>query len=118
MIAKSLTVAAALAVSLAAALPSTPAQAKTNIDIDLHLGGGYPVYPGGGGYYPVYDDDSYGGISCHQGKKVVRWNGYKNVHPVDCSLPGYRYTGWKWGKKFMIRVNAHGNITKVKQLTW
>jgi hypothetical protein len=116
MIAKSLIAATAIAASVAAFAPQ--ADAKTNIDINVGfgLGGGY--YGGGYGYpvynpYPVYP--SYG-ISCHKGRKIVKWSGFYNVHPVDCGAPVYRYHAWKFGKKFRVSVDIHGNIIKVKKI--
>lgn len=115
MITKSLIAAAAVAASVAAFAPAQQAQAKTNIDIGIGFGfGGY--YPGYDyGYAPVYHPH-YSAISCHRGKKIVRWHGYNNVNPVDCSLPGYKYTGWKWGHKYLVRVNGGGNITGVQRI--
>lgn len=107
MIAKSLIAAAALATSVAL-IPATEAQAKTNIDIDIGLGvGGW--YPGG--YYDPYYP-SYNHISCNKGRKILDFNkGYHNVNPVDCSLPGYKYTAWKNGHKWLVKMNGHGHIT-------
>ena len=108
---KTLIAAAAVATTFAIATPVQQAEAKTNIDINIGLGAGgfYPGYyePG---YYPAY---GYGGgyISCKKGRKIVDWSGFHNVHAVDCSLPGYKYTAWKNGHKYMVRVNGHGNIT-------
>ncbi len=115
MISKSLIAAAAVAASITAFAPAQQAQARTNIDIGIGFGfGGYdPGY--GYGYYPVYDP-YLGAISCHKGKKIVKWSGYNNVQPVDCSLPGYKYTGWKWGHKYLVRVSGGGNITGVQMI--
>jgi len=117
MITKSLIAAAAIAASVTAFAPAQQAQAKTNIDIGIGFGFGgyYPGYGYGYGYAPVYDPYP-GAISCHKGKKIVRWSGYNNVQPVDCSLPGYKYTGWKWGHKYLVRVNGGGNITGVQMI--
>ena len=115
MFAKSLIAAAAVATTMAVALPATQAQAKTNIDINIGfgVGGGYGYGPGyyEGGYYP-----NPGYISCKKGRKIVDWSGFHNVKAVDCSLPGYRYTAWRNGHKFMVRVSGHGNITKVTKI--
>ncbi|MCB1379602.1 MAG: hypothetical protein KDK89_14735 [Alphaproteobacteria bacterium] len=114
MIAKSLIAAAAVASTMALAAPVQQAQA--GVDIDVNIGGGW--YPGYGygydydyGYYPKKNF-----VSCHKGKKIVRWSGFHNVHAVDCSLPGYKYTGWKFGKKYIVRVNRYGNITGVHKI--
>lgn len=115
MLAKTLIAATAIATSAAMFAPVPQAEAKTNIDINLGFGfgGGY-----GGGYgYPAYDPyyPSYG-ISCHKGKKIVKWSGFHNVNPIDCSAPVYRYTAWKFGNPYRVSVNIHGNIIKVKPL--
>ncbi len=118
MITKSLIAAAAVAASLTALAPVQQAQAKTIIDIDvgLGLGGGGGFYPGygyGGGYYPVIDP-YYGGISCHKGKKIVKWAGFHNVNAFDCSAPVYQYKAWKFGNAYKVKVNMSGDIIKVK----
>ena len=113
MIAKSLIAAAALAASITAFAPAQQAQAGVDIDVNLGFGGYYPGY--GYGHYPVYNP-YYSAISCHKGKKIVNWSGYNNVHAVDCSLPGYKYVGWKWGHKYLVRVNSGGNITGVNRI--
>ena len=114
MITKSLVAAAALAGTLAVAAP-LQAEAKTNIDIHIGVGGYYPGYYGhfGPGYYPAY---KYGAISCRKGRRIVDGSGFNNVHPLDCSLPRYRYTAWRRGHKFMVTVNRVGNITNVNKL--
>lgn len=119
MITKSLIAAAAVAVSLTAFAPVQQAQAKTNFDIDIGigLGGGgfYPGYGYDGGYYPVMDPYM-GGISCHKGKKIVKWAGFNNVNPFDCGAPVYQYMAWKWGHKYKVKVNMGGDIIGVKKI--
>lgn len=116
MIAKSLIAAAALAGTLAVAAPM-PAEAKTHVNISIGFGvGGY--YPGpygyyDPGYYPVYNP---GAISCRKGHHIVGWSGFNHVQAVDCSLPGYRYTAWRNGHKFVVTVNRFGNITNVNRI--
>lgn len=113
MFAKSLIAATAIAVSAAAFAPA--AEAKTNIDINLGFGFGGYVDPGYGyGGYPVYQPNY--GISCHKGRKIVKWNGFHNVNAFDCSAPVYRYTAWKFGNKYRVSVNMNGNIIKVKKI--
>lgn len=114
MFAKSLIAAVAIAATVAVAAPVQQAEAKThiNINIGLGVGGFYPGYyePG---YYPAYNP---GHISCGKGGKIVRWSGFNNVNALDCSLPGYKYSAWKNGHKFVVRVNGFGNITGVHKL--
>ena len=115
MIAKSLIAAAAVASTMAVAMPASEAQAKTNIDISVGLGFG-GGYGGGYGYYDdgYYPHHSY--ISCKKGRNIVAWKGFKHVKAVDCSLPGYKFTGWKFGKKYLVRVNGHGHIVKISKI--
>ena len=115
MITKSLIAAAAVAVSLTALAPVQQAQAKTNFDIDVHLGGGLGFYPGyyGGGYYPVYDEPIYAGKSCWQVKHKLKMMNFKHVQPYDCSAPTYRFTAKKNGNHVKVKTNVWGNILAV-----
>lgn len=111
MIGKSLIAAAAVATTLGLALPASQAQAGVDINITL----------GGGGYFPGYYQPNYpvynpGHISCKKGRKIVDNSGFNFVKAIDCSLPGYRYTGFKGGKKYVISVNRFGNIYKVHKI--
>ncbi len=115
MIAKSLVAAAVLASAAAVALPATQAQAKTNFDINIGIGVGSGYAPGYWGGYPVYEPHYYK-ISCKKGAKIVDWSGFNHVKAVDCSLPGYKYTAWRNGHKFMVRVSGNGNITSVNKI--
>jgi hypothetical protein len=118
MFVKTLITAAAFAASLAL-LAAPQASAKTVIDIDVGLGlGGFGGYYGGGydPYYPVVDPGFGGGVSCNKGRKIVKWAGFKNVTPFDCSAPVYGYKAWKWGNPYKVRVNWQGDIVSVKPL--
>lgn len=131
MLTKSLIAAAAVAATLAVAVPAPEAQAKTNFDIDVNLGlpiygdgygygygydGGYGHDYGDDGYYPAHGGYSHYGISCGEGKRIVRWSGFRKVRAVDCDRPGYKYTAWKHGRKYLVRVNGAGAITHVKRV--
>lgn len=113
MFAKSLIAAATVAAGIAL-VPATQASAKTKVDVDIYFGGG--GYDGGWGpgygYYPA----KHYGISCHKGKRIVRWAGFKHVQPIDCGAPVYQYKAWKFGNPYRVRVNMAGDIIKVKPL--
>lgn len=100
---KTLFAAAAVAAALTAAAPAQQAEAKTNVDINVNIGGGYHH----GWYKPA--------VSCRTGARVVQRDGFWGVYPVDCALPGYKYVGWRWGKQYVISVNAYGYITNVRR---
>ena len=107
MITKSLIAAAAIASTMAVALPASQAQAgDVNIKIGVGFGGGFH---GHYGYGPSH-------ISCWKGAKIVDWSGFHNVKAFDCSLPSYRYTAWKKGKKYVVRLNGKGHITNVHKI--
>lgn len=116
MLTKSLITAAVL--SIAALLPATQAEAKSDINVSLGLGvGGYfgpgydPYYHGGAGV--VVD---FGGVSCSQARKIVKNEGFYNVNSVDCSAPTYNFTAWHDGGKYKVRVNSYGEITRIKPM--
>ena len=111
MIAKSLIAAAAIATTMAVALPASQAEAKTSINISIGFGDG-GFYPG---FYPAYYTNP-GHISCKKGRMIVDGSGFHNVKAVDCSLPGYKYTAWKNAHKYVVRVNGNGNITGVNKI--
>lgn len=105
MIAKSLIAAAAIATTMAL-VPAQQANAGVEIDINVGIPGYYPGY-----YDPIYDP-GFGAISCKKGKKILDFQkGYNNVQAVDCSLPGYKYTAWKGGNKWLVKMNGNGQVT-------
>ena len=105
MTTKTLIAAAAIAAGLTAAAPAHQAQAKTNFDIDIHFNDGYR--PGYQYHQPA--------VSCRTGARAVQRDGFWGVYPVDCSLPGYKYVGWRWGRQYVINVNSYGYITNVRR---
>ncbi len=110
MITKSLIAAAAIASTMAVALPASQAQAGVDIKINLGLGGFGPGHHYGHGYYGPNH------ISCKIGRNIVDNSGFNFVKAVDCSLPGYKYVAWKAGKKFVVSVNRFGSIYKVNKI--
>jgi hypothetical protein len=115
MIGKTLIAAAAVATTMAV-LPASQAQAGVDVNIGIGLGAfpgyynpGYPVYDPG---YPVHKNN----ISCKKGRNIVDNSGFNFVKPIDCSLPRYKYTAWKNGKKYVVSVNRWGSIVKVQKI--
>lgn len=101
---KTLIAAAAVAAALTAAVPAQQAQAKTNFNIDININGGGHGHQ----YYRP-------AVSCRTGARSVQRDGFWGVYPVDCSLPGYKYVGWRWGHQYVINVNSYGYITNVRR---
>ncbi len=114
MLIKSTLVATALVAAMAFA-PAQQASAGTDFAVGVGFGTGYG-YGGGYGYDDDYQDIGYGGVSCWKGKEIVRWQGFKNVTPYDCSAPVYKYKAWKHGEPYRVRVNWKGYIVSVKPL--
>jgi len=96
---------------IAAFLPGQKASAETQFVVGVGFGSGY-------GYHDddEYEYAGYGGVSCWKGKEIVRWQGFKNVIPYDCSAPVYKYRAWKHGEPYRVRVNWQGYIVGVKPL--
>lgn len=125
MLTKSALVATVLVAAMTAFTPAQKASAETQIAVGVGFGTGYG-YGSGYGYgdygYGDYDNDDdyqnagYGGVSCWKGKEIVRWQGFKNVIPYDCSAPIYKYKAWKHGEPYRIRVNWKGYIVSVRPL--
>jgi hypothetical protein len=134
MIGKTL-IAAAFAATFAVALPAPEAKADVDVDIGIGVVPGY--YAGGyaGGYHGGYGagygygsgygyGDGYGyghrphrnRISCGMGRNIVADAGFHRVKPVDCALPGYRYTARKNGHKYVVRVSGRGAIIDINRV--
>ena len=108
MITKSILAVTAVTASLMAFTPAPEAQA--GVDIDIRIGA-----PGYGYGYP-YFDRRYGRISCGTGRNIVSWRGFHKIRVVDCSLPNYKYTGWKNGHKYVVRVTGRGKVDNVHKI--
>lgn len=103
MLKSTILAAATIAISMVAFQPSAQAG---NIQIEVHFGdhsggghwgGGQP----GGGHWggPVK-------LSCWQGKRKLRFNGYHHIRPTDCHGAVYGYRVIRHGKVFRITMNA------------
>jgi hypothetical protein len=127
MIIKTLIAAAAVAATVGVAAPA--AEAKTNWDIQVQLGAPvYPVYDRGYDYEPIrphhprrphvidvdIDDADYG-ISCGEGRRLVRGSGFRNVSAFDCDGRTYGYTAWRRGEMYRVVVDSYrGRIVRVR----
>ena len=89
-------------------LPPLTAQAKdVDVDVNIGVGGGYGS-PG----YPVFAPDR---ISCWQGVRRVRWAGFYNVKPLDCSGRLYTYRARRGPGVFLVTLNSfNGRIVRVR----
>jgi hypothetical protein len=114
---------AVAAVASVVSFASTSAKADTNIDFGIGFGvGGFAPDYG----YPSYDEPYYPrhrrhhfrdyprvesfGISCGDGRNVVRDAGFHRVSAYDCSAPTYGYKAWRDGEMFKVKVNYRGRI--------
>ena len=104
MMIKPIAAACALAASLFA---YTPAQADVDFDIDVGLGFG-PRW----GYDYGYVD--YRGISCGEGRRIVRHAGFRRVRTLDCRGRTFAYSGWRHGDRYIVRLSRRsGRIVDV-----
>ena len=110
MLTKSMIAIAAAAFALTTALPIDRAEANPNIDINVGFGFGGYVGPGYGAVGVGFEGEY---VSCAQARKVVRWNGFSSVKSLDCTAPNYKFSGWRDGNKYKIKVNSWGDITRI-----
>ena len=126
MFTKSLIAAAAIASVVSFA--SAPAQAETNVDFNFGIGLG--DFGPGYGYGDGYDfEGGYGrpghhprprpmryGVSCGEGRNLVREAGFRRVTAYDCSAPTYGYKAWRHGDLFKVKVSYNGRIISVRPI--
>ncbi len=113
MLKKTMFAAAAFAISLAAFQPTAQAG---QVQIDVHFGGGHGGHGHGGGW--GHGGGGHGGhghwggghfpykLTCRQGKRKLRRQGYYNINPYDCRGRRYGYRVVRNHKIFRIRMNA------------
>ena len=85
-------------------LPPAPTPAPSGPDFNLN------VNLGGGGYGGGYGPD---GISCGEGRTIVRHHGFKHVHAMDCSGDVFAYSAFKHGHSVEVDVDSNGGIVDV-----
>lgn len=106
---KTLVVAGGLSLGLLALGGTSQALAGSDIDIGIGLGGGY--------HQPGVRYARSGRISCRQGARIVRYEGFKRVRAVDCDGSTYSYYGFQRGRMFQINVRSRdGSIRDVARL--
>jgi hypothetical protein len=62
---------------------------------------------------PINTDTGHFGISCRDGRNIVKQRGFRRVHAVDCSGDTFSYEGKKHGELYEISVNMRGDIVSV-----
>jgi hypothetical protein len=89
----------ALAFGLVMATGAAPA---ANADVDININLGY------GGFYGR-------NISCRQGGWIVARR-FNRVSAVNCFGDHYKYTGWRKGKGYVIKISSRtGRITDISR---
>ena len=88
---------------------TTPAPAPqpsgSGIDVNVDLGGGY-------------GNDYNDGISCGEGRSIVRHSGFRKVRALDCSSDVFTYSAKKHNQFFKVFVNTDGNIVHVSNFSY
>lgn len=80
-----------------------PAPQPSSPVIDVSSGGGY-------------DNSNNAGISCGEGRSIVRHSGFRKVHVMDCSNDVFTYSAKKYNQPVKVFVNMDGNIVHVSNL--
>jgi hypothetical protein len=102
---KPIAAAGAIAASL---LAHTPAKA----DVDFSIGFGF--FPGFYDSYYDYPYYGYYGISCREGRHIVRHAGFRRVRAIDCRGRTFAYVGRRHGESHVIRVSRRsGRVVDV-----
>jgi hypothetical protein len=127
MIMKSILAATAVAATLAVAAPAEAHHHhKLHIGLGINLGdpGYYPDY--NPGYYdppppppryvprprPVYVEPDYGydqedyGVSCGQGRRIVRNSGFYNVSTIECDGQNFKYEAERRGRTYIVKLDS------------
>ena len=62
---------------------------------------------------PIDMGSSHWGITCGQGRNIVRHSGYRRVRVIDCSGRRFTYSGTRHGEEFGVVLNRRGRIVDV-----
>ena len=62
---------------------------------------------------PIEMGSSHWGITCGQGRNIVRHSGYRRVRAIDCSGNKFTYSATRHGEVFGVVVNMRGRIVDV-----
>lgn len=89
-----------LVIGAPAPAPAPASQPSGSIDVTV------------GGNDNSYDD----GISCGEGRSIVRHSGFRKVHAMDCSSDVFTYSATKHDQLFKVFVNSDGDIVHVSHL--
>jgi hypothetical protein len=69
--------------------------------------------PDEGDWAHAGDEGDYG-ISCREGRRIVKRNGFRSVQPIDCDGNVYRYNAIsRRGARATVLVNMDGDIVRV-----
>jgi hypothetical protein len=73
----------------------------------------HPPIPDDGGWAHAGDEGDYG-ISCREGRAIVRHSGFRHVRAIDCSGDVFSYTAdSRRGGRATVIVNMDGEIVRV-----
>lgn len=65
-----------------------------------------------------YENASNDGISCDEGRNIVRHSGFRKVRAIDCSNDVFSYSAKKLDQRVKVYVNADGNIVHVSNFSY
>lgn len=120
-------------ISIAAQRPTAAAMAKRCADLGGNAYGQPPVIISAPAPTPApqpsgsaidanvdpgdYENNNHYGISCGEGRSIVRHSGFRKVHAMDCSSDVFTYSAKKHDQLFKVYVNAKGYIVHVSNLS-
>ncbi len=65
-----------------------------------------------------YENSNNDGISCDEGRGIVRHSGFRKVRAMDCSSDVFTYSAKKYDQPVKVFVNMDGNIVHVSNLSY
>ena len=104
-----------------AAATALPAQAQFYSPGGPFLQPGLPPPPAYGRPYEPYRQPhaapGYGPISCGEGAQIIASQGFRNISVRECSGRVYRYTAYRRGAPFEVRISSRtGDITMIRAI--
>ena len=109
----------ALVLSIFLGVIATPASAHPS---GFHFGHGCSVWwdepcYGFGDPFGWREEELGFRVSCAEARKIVQDRGYQKVRAAKCGARQHQLTGWRNGKKYLIKVNGYnGDIWSINRL--
>ncbi len=65
-----------------------------------------------------HDQGDVFGISCRQGRNILRHNGFRHIQAIDCEGSFYGYVATKRNRLVQVRMNLSGVIVSLRRISY